>query len=132
MTLTAAQDSAGVDGDQVVTGIQLPMASMFTVDVANVVIEAIKRSQDGQSIVVRLYEAFGNRMHATIHSAMPVADVVECDLLERPLAPESSPAHALWVASSVASHDEPEVDDQGWSCVFGPFEVRTFLVWFAT
>jgi alpha-mannosidase len=132
VTLTAAQDSAGVDGDQVVTGIQLPMASMFTVDVANVVIEAIKRSQDGQSIVVRLYEAFGNRMHATIHSAMLVEDVVECDLLERPLAPESSPAHALWVASSVASHDEPEVDDQGWSCVFGPFEVRTFLVWFAT
>jgi alpha-mannosidase len=132
VTAATAQDFAGDDGDHVVTGIQLPTASMFTVDVDNVVVEAIKRSQDGHGIVVRLYEAFGNRVRARVDSALPVADVVECDLLERPLAPESNPAHALWVASLVASHDEPEVGEQGWSCLFGPFEVRTFLVRFAT
>lgn len=132
VTLTAAQDSAGAGGDHEGPGMQLPTATMFTVNLDNVVIEAIKRSQDGQGIVVRLYEAFGNRKYATIHSALPIADVVECDLLERPLAPETSPAHALWVASSVASHDAPEVDGQGWSCLFGPFELRTFLVRFAT
>jgi hypothetical protein len=59
---------------------------------------------------------------------LPIAEVVECDLLERPLAPETSPSHALWVASPVASHDAPQVDGQGWSCGFGPYELRTFLV----
>jgi alpha-mannosidase len=109
-------------------GFQLPTATIFTVDVDNVVIEAIKRSQDGHAIVVRLYEAFGNRVRASIHSTLPIAEVVECDLLERPLAPETSPSHALWVASPVASHDAPLVDGQGWSCGFGPYELRTFLV----
>ncbi|HEU4784739.1 MAG TPA: glycosyl hydrolase-related protein, partial [Ktedonobacterales bacterium] len=131
-TLTAAQESTGDDGDHAVTGIQLPPAAIFTVDLDNVVIEAIKRSQDGEGIIVRLYEAFGNRARAHIHSALSVANVVECDLLERALAPESSPAHPLWIASPAASHDAPVVDAHGWSCMFGPFEIRTFLVTLAT
>jgi alpha-mannosidase len=126
--LTAAQESTGDDGDHAVAGIQLPTTAMFRVDLDNVVVEAIKRSQDGQAVVVRLYEAFGNHVRAHIHSALPFADVVECDLLERPLAPESSPAHQLWMASPGASHDAPVVDAHGWSCMFGPFEIRTFLV----
>jgi len=114
--------------DAVKAAFQLPTATIFTVDIENVVIEAIKRSRDGDAIVVRLYEAFGNRVRARIHASLPVAGVVECDLLERPLVSETSPAHGLWAASSVASHDAPEADEQGWSCGFGPFEVRTFLV----
>jgi alpha-mannosidase len=132
VTLTAARSTTGGAVDAVTAGFQLPTASMFTVDVDNVVIEAIKRSQDGQAIVVRLYEAFGNRVRAHIHATLPIADVVECDLLERPLALETSPAHALWAASPVASHDTPEAYKHGWSCGFGPFELRTFIVRLAT
>lgn len=128
VTLPAAQDSSDGDSDHVASGGQLPTPAMFTVDADNVVIEAIKRSQDGEGIIVRLYEVFGNRARAHIHSTLPIARVVECDLLERPLAAESSSAHALWVASPVASHDAPEADAHGWSCMFGPFEIRTFLV----
>ena len=131
VTLTSADFSTRDDGDSAGSDAQLPAATMFTVDRDNVVIEAIKRSQDGQGIVIRLYEVFGNRVRAHMHSALPVADIVECDLLERPLVAESSPAYALWTASQVASHDAPEIDRQGWSCMFGPFELRTFLVRFA-
>jgi alpha-mannosidase len=128
VTRTAAQRSTPDDDDHGETGVRLPMAAMFEVDLKNIVIEAIKRSQDGDGIIVRLYEAFGDRARAHIHSALPFASVVECDLQERPLTQGSSPAHALWVASPVASHDAPEVDEHGWSCMFGPFELRTFLV----
>jgi alpha-mannosidase len=128
VTLPAAQESTGDDGDHAAPGIQVLTPAMFIVDLDNVIVETIKRSQDGEGIIVRLYEAFGNRARAHIHLALPFADVVECDLLERPLVPESSPAYALWAASPAASHDAPEVDAHGWSCMFGPFEVRTFLV----
>ncbi|HEU4783471.1 MAG TPA: alpha-mannosidase [Ktedonobacterales bacterium] len=132
VTLTVAQRSTVGDGDPAEIDVRVLMAAIFTVDLDNVVIEAIKRSQDGEGIIVRLFEAFGNRVRAHIHSALPVANVVECDLLERTLAPESSPAHPLWITSPAASHDPPEVDAHGWSCMFGPFEVRTFLVRLAT
>jgi alpha-mannosidase len=128
VTLTAARAAMEEAVDAVKSGFQRPTATMFTVNIENVIIEAIKRSQDGRAIVVRLYEAFGCRVRARIHALLPVADVVECDLLERPLASETSPAHGLWVASQAASHDTPEADAQGWSCGFGAFEVRTFLV----
>ena len=101
---------------------------MFTTDVDGVVIEAIKRSQDGQHVIVRLYESCGNRTRAVIHSAQPFGDVIECDLQERPLTPENGQAYALWLASAAASHDAPVVEGQRWSCAFRPFEVRTFRV----
>jgi alpha-mannosidase len=90
------------------------------------VVEAVKRAADGDGLIVRLYEAHGGRCTARVRSALPLASVAECDLLERPLAPEASPAYAAWRASPVASHDAPEWDERGWSCALRPFEVRTF------
>ena len=92
------------------------------------VIEAVKRAQDGDHLIVRFYEAYGARERATIHCALPLGEVVECDLLERPLAPESSPAYALWQASPAASHDVPLIEERQWSCEFRPFEIRTFRI----
>lgn len=105
-----------------------PSDIMLTTDAEDVVIEAIKRSVDGQHIIVRMYEAYGNRVQAQIRSALALREVVECDLQERPLTPEGSPAYALWYKSSVASHDAPEVSNEGWACEFRPFEIRTFRV----
>ncbi|HEX6542739.1 MAG TPA: alpha-mannosidase [Ktedonobacterales bacterium] len=110
---------------------RMPSAIMFTSGTGNVVIEAIKRSQDGKLVVVRLYEATGVRARAVIRSALPLASVVECDLQECPLTPETSSAYTLWQASNTASHDEPVLEEQCWSCDFRPFEIRTFRVVFA-
>lgn len=93
------------------------------------VISAVKRAADGEGLIVRAYEATGARLWTRIESLEPVERVVECDLLERPLTPETSPAYALWAASPVASHEAPSVDPSGWSFQLRPFEVRTFRVW---
>jgi len=115
--VTAAQDAVAQTSD-----------IMFATDSDDVIIEAVKRSQDGEAIIVRLYEASGNRVRATIISALSLAEVVECDLQERPLAPEHSPAYAMWQASSVASHDTPNAHEHSWTCELRPFELRTFRV----
>jgi len=120
----------------------------FTSTPAQVVIEAIKRPDDERAntdaadasanvsangertLIVRVYEAHGTRCPARIQAPpwLSVADVVECDLLERPLTPESSAAYDLWRESPVASHDAPAWDASGWGCQLRPFEVRTFRV----
>ena len=103
-------------------------AIIFMSEADGVVVEAVKRSEDGDHAIVRLYETHGARAQASVHCALPIEHIIECDLLERPLSPESSPAFALWQASPAASHDTPVVDGQRWSCEFRPFEVRTFRV----
>jgi alpha-mannosidase len=65
---------------------------------------------------------------ATITSAFPLANAVETDLLERPLEQGVSPAYALWRASPTATHDQPTMRQNGWTCEFRPFEIRTFRV----
>jgi alpha-mannosidase len=101
---------------------------LFEVDGAPVMLEAVKRSADGDDLIVRLYESTGSRTDAAIRCAFPIARVVETDLLERPLAAGASPAFDLWQASPVASHDAPVVGEAGWTCQFRPFEIRTFRV----
>jgi alpha-mannosidase len=95
----------------------------------NVVIEAVKRQMQGDGYVVRVYECYGSRCSAHISCSLPLfAGVVECDLLERPLTREVSPAFEQWWASPVASHDTPVWDGTGWSFELRPFEIRTFLL----
>jgi alpha-mannosidase len=103
-------------------------AIMFESAADGVVVEAIKRSQDGLHLIVRVYEAWGRCAEAGIRSSLPIAGVVECDLLERPLTAEDNPAYAMWLASAVASHDTPAREGNGWTFAMRPFEVRTFRV----
>lgn len=127
---TRAGDSPDALGGQTAAQDANARASdiIFATETDDVVIEAVKRSQDGEAIIVRIYETGGNRVRATINSALLLAEVVECDLQERPLTPDHSPAYAMWQASSVASHDTPDVYERGWACEFRPFEIRTFRI----
>jgi alpha-mannosidase len=101
---------------------------LVMVNSATVILEAAKRAAEGDDLIVRLYEATGSRVEAEMRCAYPIAQVVETDLLERPLVDGSSPAFDLWLASPVASHDAPVMGDVSWTCQFRPFEVRTFRV----
>jgi len=58
----------------------------LTVEPANVVVEAVKPAEDGDGLVVRLYEAHGGRADATVTFGFDVAAVEEVDLVERPVA----------------------------------------------
>ncbi|MFF9983419.1 alpha-mannosidase [Streptomyces erythrochromogenes] len=64
-----------------------PVAPLLSVDEDAVVVEAVKLAEDrGGDVIVRLYESRGGRATATLTAGFPIAEAVESDLLERPLA----------------------------------------------
>ena len=95
---------------------------LFEVDSSTVILEAVKRAAEGDDLIVRLYESTGSRTSASVTSAIPLASVIETDLLERPLEQGISPAYGMWQASPAASHDTPLVSKASWTCQFRPFE----------
>lgn len=63
---------------------ELPAAhSFFSVDQSGAVIEAIKVAEDGDGVIVRLYEAQGARGSVTLRTTLPARKAAKTDLLER-------------------------------------------------
>ncbi|KUL22619.1 alpha-mannosidase [Streptomyces regalis] len=74
------------------------VAPLATVDREAVVITAVKLADDGSGdVVVRLHEAQGGRVRATLAADFEVTDVTATDLLERPL-PEAPSCDGARVA----------------------------------
>jgi alpha-mannosidase len=66
----------------------LPSRQGFaSVNVPNVVIDAVKRAEDSDSIIVRFYEAYGQRGNVTLTFAQTPIAAFECDLMEEGDAP---------------------------------------------
>src|SRR2546425_3141420 len=80
--------------------------SLAEVDTRQVIVEAIKRAEDSDATIVRLYEAWGGRCRAHIRTSLPARRAFLCDLLERERA-------------EVAVHSA-ELDLE-----FGPFKIIT-------
>lgn len=57
--------------------------SLIEVDTPQVVVETIKRAEDSDAVVVRLYEAWGGRCRARLATTLPATRATLCDLLER-------------------------------------------------
>ncbi|MGC8668475.1 MAG: alpha-mannosidase [Chthonomonadales bacterium] len=55
----------------------------FSVDRPGVFIEAVKKAEEEDAVVVRLYEAFNTRGSVCLKTSLPVASAHLCDLLER-------------------------------------------------
>jgi len=65
-----------------------PQASLLSVDVPHVVIEAVKRAEDHPSdLIVRLYDAWGRRGPVTLRTPWEPRRATRTDLLERETAP---------------------------------------------
>ena len=58
------------------------IASLVTVDKANVIVESVKWAEDGRGFVVRLYEAEKSAGSANVTLGASVKSVSECNLLE--------------------------------------------------
>jgi alpha-mannosidase len=87
--------------------------SLIEVDTPQVVVEAIKRAEDSDAIVVRLYEAWGGRCRARVKTSVPLRRATLCDLLERE-------------RGEVAVKDgEVAVKDGEVELEFGPFKILT-------
>ncbi len=56
--------------------------SLVAVDASNVVIETVKQAEDGNGIIVRLYEDLRNRGKFTLTTSFPLAHAYHCNLLE--------------------------------------------------
>jgi alpha-mannosidase len=91
---------------------RLPRAHAFaTVDAENVIIDTVKRAEDSAALIVRLYEAYGQRGDVMLTFGRKPKHVTECDLMEE--------------------NDKP-VRTKGAAVRFfiRPFEIRTFKVMF--
>lgn len=56
--------------------------SFIQIDSANVIIDALKLAQDGDGIILRVYEAEQRRGEVTVKTALPFTRVTECNLME--------------------------------------------------
>jgi alpha-mannosidase len=57
--------------------------SLVEVDKQQIVVEAIKRGEDSNATILRLYEAWGGRCKARLRTTLPASRAFVCDLLER-------------------------------------------------
>jgi len=84
-------------------------ASLVSLDRGNVIIDAIKKAEDSDDFIIRVYEAHGQRGNVTMTFALPPERVAECNLMEE---------------------GDRRLDVKGESVSFyiKPYEIRTFKV----
>ncbi|MFD0960132.1 alpha-mannosidase [Paenibacillus chungangensis] len=82
--------------------------SMLELNGGHVLVDALKKAEDGNCIVVRLHEYGGARGKVELVSELPVASWQECDLMERPLG--------------------ESVEGMRLSFHLKPYEIKTFLM----
>lgn len=56
--------------------------SAVSADAPNVVIEVVKKAEDEDATIIRMYEAFNRRTNTTVHFGREVQAVYECNMLE--------------------------------------------------
>ncbi|HEY0735329.1 MAG TPA: alpha-mannosidase [Herpetosiphonaceae bacterium] len=121
-------------------------------DAAHVMLDTIKSAEDGDGVIVRVYEAHNQRGPVTLTFAQPIRDVEECNLLEETEEPRTKnlepngaqESNAVPTSSSPAA-TEVEADrgsgkgpgGEGLSTTAStlrfairPFEIRSFRVRF--
>lgn len=81
--------------------------SFFSVDAPNVILETVKRAENSEDTIIRLYECYNQRAQARVNVHLPFARVYETDLMEDNL-------HEL------------SIKDHGFTADFKPFEIKTF------
>ncbi|MHA6484941.1 alpha-mannosidase [Paenibacillus sp. strain BS8-2] len=84
------------------------MMSLFQTKGGHVLVDAIKKAEDQDKLIVRLHEYAGARNEIIIESSMKILSWQECDLMERPL-------------------EEPKLDGELRFSIT-PYEIKTFII----
>ena len=84
-----------------------PEKSYFQVSKGNVILDTVKAAEDGDGIILRLYESSGTKTRVSLQSALPFAEALECNLVEE----NERPAETEGSAVNFEMH---------------PFEIKTF------
>ncbi|NPV54170.1 MAG: alpha-mannosidase [Firmicutes bacterium] len=83
--------------------------SFIRVDAPNVIVETVKKAEDGEATVVRVYEYGNRRGPVTLSFGFPIKAARECNLMEREEAPVEFSGNKL-------------------KFFIKPYEIRTFMV----
>lgn len=59
--------------------------SMVNVDKDNVIVEVVKKAEDNDDVIVRLYECYNKRTNVNVEFFEDLKGVIECNLMERDL-----------------------------------------------
>jgi alpha-mannosidase len=89
--------------------------SIVSVDRPNVIIETIKKAENEDAIIVRLYETYGQRGAATLSFGQSVRSIEEVDLMENPMEGASPIAAANGISAEFT---------------YGPYEIKSFRLSF--
>jgi alpha-mannosidase len=83
--------------------------SFFSVDSPQVVIDTVKKAEDSDEIIVRMYESFGAQANVSLKVGLPVSGAVEVNLLEQ-------------------ETGKVDVKDGAVALHFTPFQLRTLKI----
>ncbi len=83
--------------------------SLVKVDKENVMIEVVKKAEDSDHLIVRMYEFHNKRTNVTLEFFREISEATECNLLERDL-------------------EEVNIDLNKIHFMIKPFEIKTFKV----
>lgn len=65
------------------TSTDLKVKSFFNIDQPSVIIDTVKKAEDSEDLILRLYEAHGIQSTVRLSSTLPVASASQCNLLEQ-------------------------------------------------
>ena len=83
--------------------------SFISVNKKNVIIETVKEAEDGNGIIVRMYECDNALTKAHVTLGVKASSVVECNLLEE-------------------DHTHVELNSNGFDIEIKPYEIKTFRI----
>ncbi len=94
-------------------GILEKIDSFLKIDQENIILEALKKAEDGDGYILRVSESYGMRSKVMIDiNITDIKGVFECDLMENVL------------------DNNIEIEEKGFSFTIKPYEVKTFRIRF--
>ncbi len=95
-----------------VNGGAIGETSFMSLDCGNVVLETVKRAEDGKGVIVRVYEVKNMRTRVVLKTGFKVNTAVETDMLENPI-----------------KDGNPELlSDNEIGFIIRPYEIKTFRI----
>ncbi len=83
--------------------------SLLSVDQDNIIVETVKKAEDSDEVVIRMFETWNRRTRCAVNFGVNVEKAVECDMMEENEKP-------LTITSNVLDLE------------FRPFEIKTIKI----
>jgi alpha-mannosidase len=84
-----------------------PSRSVFRLSSTRVSIDTVKQAEDGNDVILRMYETMGGRTRVRLETDLPVTGAIETSIEEQPIGEVMPP------------------DKSAFELEFGPFEIKT-------